>query len=132
MCSVCLHTPCDPACPNAEDPKPIYTCRKCREGIYAGEKVFLSPDGPFCQSCTEDLGLEEILSLFGEELESPRKEDDLAIYICGECHKAIYPGMQMLITPTGPICRECLEEMPGTKLLTILGEKMDEAGEDLE
>ena len=132
MCSVCLHTPCDPACPNAEEPKPVYTCKKCGEGIYAGEKVFLSPEGPICQPCMKKMGLNDILSLFGEELETPRKKDDLAIYLCGECHRAIYHGTQMLITPTGPVCRECLEEMPVTKLISIFGEKMDEAGEELE
>lgn len=38
MCAVCRKNPCDSRCPNAEEPKSIYTCEWCEEPIYEGDK----------------------------------------------------------------------------------------------
>lgn len=52
MCSVCLHDPCDPRCPNAEPERPALTCDRCGEEIYEGEDYFHDVDGDdLCETC---------------------------------------------------------------------------------
>ena len=54
MCAVCRKNPCDSRCPNAEEPKSIYTCEWCKEPIYEGDKYMNTPEGPVCKDCIED------------------------------------------------------------------------------
>lgn len=55
MCELCRHTPCHPACPNAE-PDSHIICENCGEWIREGDRYFLSPlDGTvLCESCVDD------------------------------------------------------------------------------
>ena len=48
MCAVCRKNPCDSRCPNAEEPKSIYTCEWCKEPIYEGDKYMDTPEGQVC------------------------------------------------------------------------------------
>ena len=38
MCQYCLHNPCLPGCPNYEEPKAVYHCSICGQGIFEGEE----------------------------------------------------------------------------------------------
>lgn len=49
MCAVCRKNPCDSRCPNAEEPKSVYTCEWCEEPIYEGDKYMDTPEGPVCK-----------------------------------------------------------------------------------
>lgn len=75
MCEICRQYPCDPRCPNAPEPKPVYECRKCKDGIQDGEKYFDSPDGPICKGCIEDMTVTEFMELIGETFSTAEKED---------------------------------------------------------
>lgn len=75
MCATCLNTPCHPRCPNAPEPKPLYTCKKCKDGIYAGDKFFDGPDGYVCEDCIEDMTGEEIIKMCGMGLQTAEMED---------------------------------------------------------
>lgn len=55
MCAVCRKNPCDSRCPNAEEPKSIYTCEWCEEPIYEGDKYMDTPEGPVCKDCIEGM-----------------------------------------------------------------------------
>lgn len=67
MCAICHQTPCHPACPNAPEPKPIYYCAECGEGIYDGDRYFECQEGCVCEECMDDMSAEEILELLGEK-----------------------------------------------------------------
>lgn len=43
MCAVCRKNPCDSRCPNAEEPKSIYTCEWCN-GTYGDNKPDSVPE----------------------------------------------------------------------------------------
>lgn len=68
MCSMCMMTPCHPRCPNAPEPEPVHTCRRCGYGIFEGDKFFDGPDGYVCEECLEDMAVEQILEMLGESL----------------------------------------------------------------
>lgn len=68
MCEICHHIPCDSRCPNAPEPKPIYRCSECGEGICEGDEYFAGTNGYVCKECLEDMAAETILSLCGENL----------------------------------------------------------------
>lgn len=74
MCAVCLSNPCHPACPNAEEPDPVFTCIRCGGGIFAGDNYFDSPDGSICKECVDDMSAGEMLEVLGEKLETAEKE----------------------------------------------------------
>lgn len=40
MCVECRQVPCHPSCPNAEEPKGLYECKKCGCQIYKGDRYF--------------------------------------------------------------------------------------------
>ena len=69
ICEICLQNPCHPRCPNAEEPKGKYTCIKCGYGIMEGEEYLVSPDGPICMECLEDMTTREVIEICGEELQ---------------------------------------------------------------
>ena len=66
MCMICHQTPCHPRCPNAPEPKWIYQCSKCGEGIFAGDKYIDTGTETICEWCAEDMTVQEVLELFGE------------------------------------------------------------------
>lgn len=68
MCAVCMQMPCHPGCPNAPEPKPIYLCRKCGEGIFEGDKYFQDAKSKICEECMNEMSSDEMLDLFGERL----------------------------------------------------------------
>lgn len=52
MCDVCLHYPCDPRCPNADEPREVLTCEHCGQPIYEGEDYYSDVDGEdICEQC---------------------------------------------------------------------------------
>ena len=68
MCCVCMSNPCHPRCPNAPEPKLVYICGRCGYGIFEGDKFFEGPDGYVCEECLEDMTVEQILEMLGENL----------------------------------------------------------------
>ena len=74
MCEICHQSPCLHGCPNEDEPKAVYTCCQCGEGIYEGDRYFDSDNGPICEDCMSDMGAEDILALFGEELKTAEQE----------------------------------------------------------
>lgn len=66
MCSVCHSSPCLAGCPNAPEPKPVYTCKFCGEGIFA-EDHYVEIDGDYYHAeCLEnEMPFENLMQLFG-------------------------------------------------------------------
>lgn len=125
MCRVCLQSPCDPRCPNADPPKAVYTCSRCKNDIYAGKRVFISPEGVVCEDCLKRMSAEAILALMGECLETPVDRSGMAVFLCTECGEPIYKGDKMFISPYGPVCLECLENMSPEEILELFDERME-------
>lgn len=74
MCSVCLKTPCHPACPNAEEPKPVMLCM-CGNGIYTGDQYLEDINGKYhCMECLKEMEVSDILKLAGLELSKVEEE----------------------------------------------------------
>jgi hypothetical protein len=71
MCDMCHHRPCDPRCPNAEEPKAIFYCSECEEAIYAGETAY-------------DLG---------------RITDELNRIVCADCVKTVLAEIEFVVDP---------------------------------
>lgn len=65
MCSECLMTPCHSRCPNADEPKAIYKCPSCNEGIYRGDDCIEINGTWYHADC---LTLEDLLELFDLEV----------------------------------------------------------------
>ena len=76
MCAVCRKNPCDSRCPNAEEPKSIYTCVWCKEPIYEGDKYMDTPEGPVCKDCIEGMSATEFCELIGESFKTAEKEEE--------------------------------------------------------
>ena len=53
-CDICLKSPCDPRCPNAPDPKPVFVCSGCGEDILDGDDYWDILGEQFCESCIHD------------------------------------------------------------------------------
>ena len=78
MCQVCRQYPCHPRCPNAEPPRPVYTCDIRNEGIYDGERYFDSPrNGPICENCIGDMGAKEFMELVGESFDTAERSSPI-------------------------------------------------------
>lgn len=73
MCAVCRKNPCDSRCPNAEEPRSIYTCEWCKEPIYEGDKYMDTPEGPVCKDCIEGMSVTEFCELIGETFKTAEK-----------------------------------------------------------
>lgn len=62
MCEICLQSPCNPRCPNADEPKEVYTCAECRDPIYVGDNyvelagVYLHEDCVTIEILLDELG----------------------------------------------------------------------------
>ena len=54
ICDVCMKSPCDPRCPNAPDPKPVFICSGCGDDILDGDKVWHILGEQFCKDCIDD------------------------------------------------------------------------------
>ena len=76
MCSVCLSTPCLSRCPNAPEPKPVYSCVKCGDGIFEGDQYIDGVDGAICKECLDEMTTEEWLELMDETLLIAEKEEE--------------------------------------------------------
>lgn len=70
MCMVCMQIPCHSRCPNAPEPKPMYWCCECGEGIFEGDKYFQYENSEICKTCMEEKSTEEMLGLFKERLKT--------------------------------------------------------------
>ncbi len=76
MCEICRRSPCDARCPNAPEPRAIYKCAYCGEGITNGEK-YLEYNGKYYHlDCIEEMSSDEIAKMFGCSVETA-DEDDL-------------------------------------------------------
>ena len=75
MCSVCLTTPCNPRCPNAPEPVPVYTCDWCNEPIFENEEYMETPEGPVCKECIEGMSVAEFMEMTGEAFSKAKKEE---------------------------------------------------------
>lgn len=54
MCEICLKAPCDPRCPNAPGPKPVFICSGCGNEIYDGDDYWNIMGEQFCENCIDD------------------------------------------------------------------------------
>ncbi len=54
MCDVCRQYPCNPRCPNADDPKVVTKCKNCGDKIYEGEEYHHIGDMDFCEECVRE------------------------------------------------------------------------------
>lgn len=70
MCSICLKSPCDARCPNADSTIPVTVCSECGAGIYEGDKYFDSGNKKICEECMGWMSVAELLSILGEELKT--------------------------------------------------------------
>lgn len=75
MCSVCLHTPCDPRCPNASEPRAVTECIRCKGAIIPGDEYAVINRMPYCESCLEDMPLSELVTLMGGDWLKATEED---------------------------------------------------------
>ena len=53
MCDTCRQYPCDPRCPNAPDPIPVFVCSGCGKDIYEGDDYWDMVGEQFCEACIE-------------------------------------------------------------------------------
>ncbi|MBQ6403801.1 MAG: hypothetical protein IJI27_07840 [Oscillospiraceae bacterium] len=74
MCSECHCWPHLPGCPNAPEPKAIYTCQSCGDGIVAGDE-YAEIDGDYYhEGCLPDMSLSDLLGIFGVMIETAQED----------------------------------------------------------
>ena len=54
MCDICLQSPCNPRCPNAEEPKVYTRCEVCGGKIYEGDDFYKVLDIDVCEDCLQN------------------------------------------------------------------------------
>lgn len=54
ICEICLKTPCDARCPNAELPPIVHYCSECGEPIYDEDEFFYFGKVKYCVNCIDD------------------------------------------------------------------------------
>lgn len=74
MCDECKRSFCPQECPNnsgisAEFGFPSQRCSHCGQALYQGDEFFSDGDILICTRCSEELTIEELVSVCG--LESP-------------------------------------------------------------
>jgi len=70
VCSICLQTPCAARCPNAPEPKAVYKCAYCGEGIIADEE-YIEYDGSYYHAdCVSGMTVKELCEAFDLKLET--------------------------------------------------------------
>ena len=68
MCSMCNSYPCNPVCPNADEPLPIGKCNHCKEGIYVGDEIVEVGGKTYHCDCLYELPQKEMFKLLGFEV----------------------------------------------------------------
>lgn len=61
MCEICLKTPCDSRCPNAEEPEAKAICDICGYKIFDWEDYYFHDDKTICTECWHDYVLDNFL-----------------------------------------------------------------------
>ena len=74
MCSECHCWPHLPGCPNAPEPKTIFTCKYCGEGIIAGDEYAEIDGVQYHTECLEDMTIYSLLDMFGVVVETAEEE----------------------------------------------------------
>jgi len=65
MCKECRMYPHDSRCPNAPEPKGVYTCKECGEPIYTGDDYY-EMDGEFYHgTCFEEAAVKILMDECG-------------------------------------------------------------------
>ena len=80
MCAICGFATCQSGCPNADEPKEIYTCEICNRPIVEGDEYIRMDDSYFHIDCYEDLDTKEKVSIAGGEV-GIAKDDEYDEYI---------------------------------------------------
>ena len=70
MCAICYKSPCHPACPNADPPKPVSKCSWCEEDITEGKILHIqfAKDIVLCDKCKHEMSLSDLNELFDGEI----------------------------------------------------------------
>ncbi len=69
MCDICLKNPCDPRCPNADEPREIDTCDICEYEIYDFDTYVVNFSGKIAHlNCIEDASTTRLLEWLGGEV----------------------------------------------------------------
>lgn len=63
MCEYCHSYPHKAGCPNEPEPKEVYICKHCKEGIQEGEEFVRIGEDFYHLECLEGLGIKEVLEL---------------------------------------------------------------------
>ncbi len=75
MCEFCLTYPHLPGCPNAPEPKAIYTCEYCGEGIVAeDEYVEIDREYYHADCLKSEMPFKDLMALFGCSVEIARED----------------------------------------------------------
>ena len=69
MCEYCHSFPRRSGCPAAPEPRTVYKCSHCGEGIAEGEEYITLEDKRYHVECVEDIGVVDVLRLLGIETE---------------------------------------------------------------
>ncbi len=64
ICDICLKSPCDPRCPNAPDPVPVYICDGCGSPILEGEDAWHIQQEVYCEHCID--GFRSVAEFVGD------------------------------------------------------------------
>lgn len=64
-CPECHCYPHLAGCPNAPEPRPVYMCKRCRDGIYAGDEYFEIDGDYYHADCIEDMTIYELMDMLG-------------------------------------------------------------------
>ncbi len=75
MCADCMMSVCSSRCPNAPEPKSVYTCCMCGYGIFEGDKYFDGPEGYVCETCIDDMSSKEFMEMIGDKFSIAKKEE---------------------------------------------------------
>lgn len=81
MCADCMMSVCSSRCPNAPEPKSVYTCCMCGYGIFEGDKYFDGPEGYVCETCIDDMSSKEFMEMIGEKFSIAKKEEQASMQI---------------------------------------------------
>ena len=69
MCEICRSYPHLPGCPNAPEPKAVYTCQCCKEGIFEDEEYVEVGDDYYHVECLqENMFFEDVLTILGYDV----------------------------------------------------------------
>lgn len=74
MCAECRMTICSSRCPNAPEPKAVYTCSRCGYGIFEGDSFYDGPEGYVCECCIEEMSSKEFMEMIGEQMKTAERE----------------------------------------------------------